>query len=68
MSLIDMYRRTIIHFNGHGSDQDEIVFQDNQVNAKLFSKEAIAQTMMSTSDEIKLVFFNTVHQFPYNVN
>ncbi|MCA1066364.1 CHAT domain-containing protein [Rossellomorea sp. AcN35-11] len=63
MSLIDMYRRTIIHFSGHGSDQDEIVFQDNQGNAKLVSKEAIVQTMMSTSDEIKLVFFNTCFSY-----
>lgn len=54
---------TIIHFSGHGSDQDEVVFQDNQGNAKLVSKEAIVQTMMSTSDEIKLVFFNTCFSY-----
>ncbi|MGE6717534.1 CHAT domain-containing protein [Peribacillus frigoritolerans] len=54
---------TIIHFSGHGSEEDEIVFQDNQGNAKLVSKEAIVQTMMSTSDEIKLVFFNTCFSY-----
>lgn len=54
---------TIIHFSGHGSEDDEIVFQDNQGNAKLVSKEAIVQTMMSTSDEIKLVFFNTCFSY-----
>jgi hypothetical protein len=54
---------TIIHFSGHGSDNDEIVFQDNQGNAKLVSKDAIVQTMMSTSDEIKLVFFNTCFSY-----
>lgn len=54
---------TIIHFSGHGSDRDEIVFQDNQGNAKLVSKEAIVQTMMSTSDEIRLVFFNTCFSY-----
>ncbi|WP_246880619.1 CHAT domain-containing protein [Sporosarcina sp. 6E9] len=53
----------IIHFSGHGSDDDEVVFQDNQGNAKLVSKEAIVQTMMSTSDEIKLVFFNTCFSY-----
>ncbi len=53
----------IIHFSGHGSQDDEIVFQDNQGNAKLVSKEAIVQTMMSTSDEIKLVFFNTCFSY-----
>ncbi|MFD1447958.1 CHAT domain-containing protein [Oceanobacillus profundus] len=54
---------TIIHFSGHGSEDDEIVFQDNQGNAKLVSREAIVQTMMSTSDEIKLVFFNTCFSY-----
>jgi len=53
----------IIHFSGHGSEDDELVFQDNQGNAKLVSKEAIVQTMMSTSDEIKLVFFNTCFSY-----
>lgn len=50
---------TVIHFSGHGSEVEEIVFQDNQGNAKFVSKEAIVQTMMSASDTIKLVFFNT---------
>src|SRR5699024_9092231 len=54
---------TIIHFSGHGSEGDEIVFQDNQGNVKLVSKEAIVQTMMSTSDEIKLAFFNTCFSY-----
>lgn len=50
---------TIIHFSGHGSDSDEIVFQDNDGKAKLVSKEAIVQTMMASSSDIRLVFFNT---------
>ncbi|TKC14752.1 CHAT domain-containing protein [Robertmurraya kyonggiensis] len=54
---------TIIHFSGHGSDTDEIVFQDNQGNAKFVSKEAIVQTMMSASADIKLVFFNTCFSY-----
>ncbi|MFC5559733.1 hypothetical protein ACFPN4_11625 [Ureibacillus thermophilus] len=54
---------TVIHFSGHGSEYDEIVFQDNQGNAKLVSKDAIVQTMMSTSDNIKLVFFNTCFSY-----
>ena len=54
---------TVIHFSGHGSEEDEIVFQDNQGNAKFVSKEAIVQTMMSASDTIKLVFFNTCFSY-----
>ncbi|AWE08883.1 hypothetical protein DCE79_16700 [Lysinibacillus sp. 2017] len=55
---------TIIHFSGHGSDEDQLVLQDNAGNAKFVSKEAIVQSMVTTSDDIKLVFFNTC--FSYN--
>ena len=51
----------IVHFSGHGSDRDEIVFQDANGNAKLVSKEAIVQTMMASSQGIRLVFFNTCY-------
>lgn len=54
---------TVIHFSGHGSEEDEIVFQDNQGNAKFVSKEALVQVMMSASDTIKLVFFNTCFSY-----
>ena len=51
----------IVHFSGHGSDRDEIVFQDDQGQAKLVSKEAIVQLMMACSGDIRLVFFNTCY-------
>lgn len=54
---------TIVHFSGHGTDTDEIVFQDNTGNSKFVSKEAIAQVMMSSSDKIRLVFFNTCYSY-----
>jgi hypothetical protein len=51
----------IVHFSGHGSDQDEIVFQDNAGAAKYVTKEAIVQTMAAASGDIALVFFNTCY-------
>lgn len=63
MQSINEENPTVIHFSGHGSEQDEIVFQDNQGKAKFVSKEAIVQTMMSESDNIKLVFFNTCFSY-----
>ena len=50
-----------MHFSGHGSDQDEIIFQDNSGNSKLVSKEAIVQTLAAASDDIQLVFFNACY-------
>lgn len=54
---------TIIHFSGHGSEADEIVFQNPDGSAKLVSKEAIAMVIASSSDKIRLVFFNTCFSF-----
>lgn len=51
----------IVHFSGHGSDQDEIVFQDDQGASKFISKEAIVQTMAATAGDIQLVFFNSCY-------
>lgn len=63
LQAINELNPTIIHFSGHGSDSDEIVFQDVNGNAKLVSKEAIVQTMMASSSNIRLVFFNTCYSY-----
>lgn len=61
LQAVNECRPHIVHFSGHGSNEDEIVFQDAAGNTKLVSKEAIVQTMMAGSDEIQLVFFNTCY-------
>ena len=61
LQAINECRPRIVHFSGHGSDQDEIVFQDNSGNAKLVSKDAIVQTLAAASDDIQLVFFNACY-------
>lgn len=61
LQALNEHRPRIVHFSGHGSDQDEIVFQDNSGATKLVSKEAIVQTMAAASGEIRLVFFNTCY-------
>jgi len=61
LQALNEYDPTIVHFSGHGSDNDEIVFQTKEGNTKLVSKEAIVQTMMSSSDNIRIVFFNTCY-------
>lgn len=61
LQAINELNPTVVHFSGHGSDTDEIVFQNPNGTTKLVSMEAIVQTMMATSDSIRLVFFNTCH-------
>lgn len=61
LQAINEYKPSIIHFSGHGSDNDEIVFQTSEGQTKIVSKDAIVQTMMASSNEIRLVFFNTCY-------
>lgn len=58
---INEHNPSIVHFSGHGSDNDEIIFQTNSGSTKVVSKEAIVQTMMASSENIRLVFFNTCY-------
>ncbi|MCX2492965.1 CHAT domain-containing protein [Pedobacter sp. PF22-3] len=61
LQALNDFNPTIVHFSGHGSNEDEIVFQAQDGTAKLVSKEAIVQTMMASSENIRLVFFNTCY-------
>lgn len=61
LQAINEHKPSIIHFSGHGSDNDEIIFQTSDGRTKIISKEAIVQTMMASSDGIRLVFFNTCY-------
>jgi hypothetical protein len=51
----------VIHFSGHGSEQEEIILQDKSGAAQRVSKEAIVQTMVAASGEIQVVFFNACY-------
>ena len=61
LQALNEYQPAIIHFSGHGSDRDEIVFQNPDGSAKTVSKEAIVQTMMASTEGLRLVFFNTCY-------
>ncbi|MFD1000212.1 CHAT domain-containing protein [Ohtaekwangia kribbensis] len=61
LQAINEVNPTVVHFSGHGTDDDQIVFQNPDGSAKLVSKEAIVQAMRTSSDNIRLVFFNTCY-------
>lgn len=52
---------TILHISGHGSDQDELVFQDDQGNTKLVTKDAFIQTLAATTGSLRLIVLNSCH-------
>jgi len=53
------YDPSIIHFSGHGSESDEIIFLDESGHSKPVTKEALVQTIAASSSKIRLVFLNT---------
>lgn len=59
LQALNEHNPQIVHFSGHGSSQDQIVFQDDTGNAKFVKMDALVQMMMACSDGIRLVFFNT---------
>lgn len=50
---------TIVHFSGHGSENDELVLMDNNDQTRLVSLNAIVQAMSVANENLRLVFFNT---------
>ena len=59
LQAINEHNPSIIHFSGHGSDDDKLILQDENGFSKSVSLEAIVQTMKSSSEGIRLAFFNT---------
>ncbi|WP_231427690.1 CHAT domain-containing protein [Pedobacter sp. Leaf250] len=58
---LNEFQPVIVHFSGHGTQEDELVLMDNQHQSKTVSIDAIVQTMHASTDSIRLVFFNTCH-------
>lgn len=54
---------TIVHFSGHGSDNDELVLMNNNDETKFVSLDAIVHAMSVANDNLRLVFFNTCSSY-----
>ncbi|HBG31078.1 MAG TPA: hypothetical protein DDW98_10670 [Gammaproteobacteria bacterium] len=61
LQALNECRPRIVHFSGHGTQSEDIVFQDDLGQAKLVSKAALVQTMAACTSDVQMVFFNTCH-------
>jgi hypothetical protein len=61
LQAMNEYKPTIVHFSGHGSDNDELILMDFNRNTKYVSIDAIVQAMSVANDNLHLVFFNTCY-------
>lgn len=49
---------TIIHFSGHGTENGELILQDNSDQPKLVDIDAIVKMIEASTDNLRLVVFN----------
>lgn len=63
LQSINTHEPTIVHFSGHGSDNDELVLMNNNDETKFVSLEAIVQAMSTANDNLRLIFFNTCSSY-----
>lgn len=61
LQQINEYQPTIVHFSGHGSEDDELVLMDIHGQTKLVSMTSIVQAMSVANDNLRMVFFNTCY-------
>lgn len=59
LQAINEHKPTIVHFSGHGSNNDELVLQDDYGDTKLVSLRSIVEMFKVVASGIKLVVFNT---------
>jgi len=63
LQAINELNPDVIHFSGHGAKGSELLLENSEGNTKYITKEAIAQVIMSASDKIHLMFFNTCFSY-----
>lgn len=51
----------VVHFSGHGSEEGELVFLTEDGHSKLVNEEAMAATMATVADHVRVIFFNTCY-------
>jgi hypothetical protein len=58
---LNQHRPRVVHFAGHGSDKGNLLFQDEEGNAKPVELEALAATIATMADHVQLVVLNACH-------
>ena len=61
LSAINEFNPTIVHFSGHGTPTDKIVFQGSDGKPKFVDQEAIIQTIFAAADDLRIVFLNSCY-------
>ena len=58
LQALNEHKPHVVHFSGHGSINNELIFQADDGSTKLVSQKAIVTTMSTVADNLRLVVFN----------
>jgi hypothetical protein len=58
IQALNEHKPHVVHFSGHGSESDELIFQADDGSTKLVPKEAIVTTISTAADNVRVVMFN----------
>lgn len=61
LQALNEHKPTVVHFSGHGSDQGELVLQDDSGSTKLVSLQSIVELFKVMASGIELVVFNACY-------
>lgn len=61
LQALNEHKPRIVHFSGHGSEEDELVFLTEDGSSKLVTEEAMAATIATVAEHVRVVFFNTCY-------
>jgi hypothetical protein len=61
LQALNEVKPRVVHFSGHGSEDDELVFEDDAGNPKPVSKEAMTRFIEVGSDHVRAVVFNACY-------
>lgn len=59
LQAINEHKPTVVHFSGHGSNQDELVLQNDTGQSQIVSKETLVEMFKIVASGIELIVFNT---------
>ena len=61
LQALNEHKPRVVHFSGHGSEADELVFLAEDGSSKFVTEEAMAASIVTVADHVRVVFFNTCY-------
>lgn len=61
LQALNELKPRIVHFSGHGSQTDELIFLTEDGDSKFVTEDAMAASIATVADHVRVVFFNTCY-------